>query len=65
MPIERKRVVFDLTNGDSKPRFVGGVELPNWRDGPTMAEYIERLRGEGWHLVGKGAGQEYVFERVS
>ncbi len=63
MSTQRLRVRFDLTDHSLKPRFVDGQELPNWRDGPEMSEYIKRLMDEGWALTGTLGGRELVFER--
>ncbi len=63
MPTEHKRVRFDLTDHEMKPRYVDGKELPNWRDGPQMGDYIKQLWDEGWHLTGAASGRELIFER--
>jgi hypothetical protein len=63
VPTERRRVRFDLTDNELKPRFVDGKELPNWRDGPNITDYIKQLRDEGWQLAGALSGRELIFER--
>ena len=35
-----------------RPHEVNGSELPNWRDGPAVGEYLNRVGAEGWELVG-------------
>ena len=39
-----------------RARWVNGEELPNWRKGPTLHEYANRLGQEGWELVQVGPG---------
>lgn len=63
MPTQRRRISLDLTDHKFKPRFVDGQELPNWREGPEMVDYVKQLAGEGWQLIVHGAGQEFIFER--
>ncbi len=62
MPTQRRRVRFDLSGDTAKPRFVDGQELPNWRDGPEMVDYITRLMREGWKLT-EGNDRLLIFER--
>ena len=38
-----------------RPHEVDGVELPDWRAGPAIAEYLNRVGAEGWELVGFAA----------
>jgi hypothetical protein len=63
MPNQRRRVRADLADHILKPRFIDGQELPNWRDGPEMTDYIKQLAREGWQLVVRGSGHEFIFER--
>ncbi len=65
MPKIERRVYFDLANGDMKPRRVDGQELPNWKAGPTMRDYIKQMQGEGWQLTRQLSQHVYVFERDS
>jgi hypothetical protein len=40
-----------VTNdGEFRPRFANDQELDNWREGPTMYEYANRLGERGWEL---------------
>jgi hypothetical protein len=32
-------------------RFVDGRERSNWKNGPTLREYLEQVGKEGWELV--------------
>jgi hypothetical protein len=57
------RVQFDLTDHEIKPRFVDGREMPDWEDGPTMADYIKQLASEGWAVAQRLDSDLYVFER--
>jgi len=41
-----------------RPRFVNGVELKDWTEGPTMHEYISALGQEGWELTTASAGEK-------
>jgi hypothetical protein len=34
-----------------RPRWVNDEELPNWKKGPTIYEFSNRLGREGWELV--------------
>ncbi len=63
MPTQQRRVRFDLTDSELKPRFIDGKEPPNWRDGPNITDYIKQLMDEGWHLTGASSGRELIFER--
>jgi hypothetical protein len=31
-----------------KPYSVNGQELPDWRDGPSLAEYLQAMHKQGW-----------------
>ena len=41
-----------------RPRFVDGVELKDWTEGPIMHEYISTLGDEGWELTTACAGEK-------
>ncbi len=62
MPKREIRVVFDLVDGDLKPRFVNGQELPNWRDGPEMVEYVRQKEDEGCCIKSALGPQSYIFD---
>ncbi len=62
MPSDELRVVFDLTDGDYKPRFVNGQELPDWENGPSLADYISQKTDEGCCLKTSVGPQTYIFE---
>jgi hypothetical protein len=48
-----------------KVRYVNHEELPNWRDGPPLHEYMNQLGDQGWELVGFDTyGQAMVFKRA-
>ena len=34
-----------------RPRYVNGQELPNWKKGQTIYEYMNQLGEQGWELV--------------
>lgn len=64
MPTQSRRVRVELADRMLKPRFVDGQELPNWREGSTIGDYIRQLFDEEWHLTrGDGSDRELVFER--
>ncbi len=57
------QVKFDDTgDGTWKPRYVNGQEIPDWKKGPEMKDYIRDLVNGGWSPV-TGVGDKYVFER--
>ncbi len=64
MCTQLRRVRFDLVEDGAKPRFIDGRELPNWRDGPEMVEYIRQLMNEGWNLKA-GNSCMLIFERLA
>ncbi len=39
---------FDIVDQTLKPRFVDGEELPNWRQGPDILEYIRQMALQWW-----------------
>lgn len=62
-PKEKLQVKFDdVGDGTWKPRYVNGQEVPNWKNGPDMTDYIRELMHKGWSPV-TGVGDKYVFER--
>ncbi len=46
-----------------KPRTINGRDVPQWADGPSMLEFIDRVQREGWRLVSATAGGVTTFER--
>jgi hypothetical protein len=56
------RVVFDLADKILKPRFVNGQELPNWKDGPDMVEYVRQKEHEGCCMKISMGPQTYIFD---
>ncbi len=51
MPKQTMKIRFDRVGANIKPRALDGRDLPNWREGPIMAEYLRHLRREGWRLI--------------
>lgn len=41
-----------------RPRYLNGVELDQWMDGPLMHEYIDRRGEEGWELTTACSGMK-------
>lgn len=35
-----------------RPRSVNDDELPGWKEGPEILEYLNQLGAEGWEMVG-------------
>jgi hypothetical protein len=36
---------------EGRPRFVNGLEIPNWQQGPTLFVAVNHLFQKGWELV--------------
>ena len=34
-----------------RPKLINEVEVKDWKTGPYMMDYINRLGGEGWELI--------------
>lgn len=47
-------------------RYQNHQEVPNWRQGPPLYEYVNQLGAEGWELVGLQGyqNQDMVFKRA-
>ncbi len=50
---------FDIVDQTLKPRFVDGEELPNWRQGPDILDYIRQMALQWWLVTG-GSGRELI-----
>jgi hypothetical protein len=62
---EHLSVVFS-TDGVGKTmwaRFINNQELTDWKNGPTMQDYIRQLGEEGWELVTIETGGLFWFKR--
>jgi hypothetical protein len=45
-------LLLDTDGGrDKLPRFLNGIEIRNWRRGPSLVEFINQLGDQGWELV--------------
>ena len=68
---EYRYVWANLTERAYRPQEVDGEELPDWREGPGLGQYLSRLGAEGWELVGfaaegppaRGVSLHLVFKR--
>ncbi len=51
-----------------KVRYRGGIEVPDWRDGPDLPEALEAAAAEGWRLYdrepGAAPGEYAIFHLV-
>lgn len=62
-PEEKLQVRFDdIGDGTWKPRYVNGNEVPDWKGGPEMTDYIRDLVNQGWSVIA-GVGDKYLFQR--
>ncbi len=59
-------VQFDLTRDQKslKPRYIQGQEIPDWENGPDMANYIRMMRQRGYQNITKSHDEVYIFRRV-
>ena len=51
-----------ITEEDYKPKSVNGRDLPNWKSGPHISDYLNTLGGQGWEATGLGVqGNHFYF----
>jgi hypothetical protein len=50
---EYREVIFRDYRG-WRARAVNGVELGDWKNAPTIVEYLQQAGSEGWELVSMG-----------
>jgi hypothetical protein len=55
---EYREVTFREFRG-WRPRFVDGRERWDWKEAPTMLDYLRQAGDEGWELVSVGAEHHY------
>lgn len=64
---EYREVVFRDYRG-WRARVVNGVELGDWKNAPTIVEYLEQAGRDGWELVSMGERhnnhKEAYFKRL-
>jgi hypothetical protein len=41
-----------------RPRFVDGVAVENWTEGPLMHEYLAKMGADGWELTSACSGEK-------
>lgn len=51
------RVVSFQEHRGWRARYVDGVELPGWLEGPLVHEYLAEIAAQGWELAGVTSGQ--------
>ena len=47
-----------------RPRCIDGHELRDWKDGPSLRDYLDHLGAEGWEMTGileAGRGERNVY----
>jgi len=44
-------VTFHMEGGISRPRRINQNELPNWKRGPSIWDYLNQMGREGWEVV--------------
>jgi hypothetical protein len=64
-------ITTDLEKSIWRPRFVNGIELPDWKKGLPIPEYANQLGEQGWELIvstiveaGSPYTYRYVFKRL-
>jgi hypothetical protein len=45
--------------GGYRPRYVNGVEQPNWKRLPLIRDYLNQLGEQGWELAGVGSRENH------
>lgn len=40
-----------FSGGGWKPKYENGVEIPNWKNGLDIADYLNKKGNEGWELI--------------
>lgn len=46
----------------SRPRFINGNELKDWKKGPELSVHLNQLGEQGWELI-QINGVEYIYKR--
>jgi hypothetical protein len=55
-PREYRVVSFQEHRG-WRARYVDGVEVSNWLEGPLVHEYLAEMAAQGWELISATSGQ--------
>lgn len=53
---EYKVVSFQEYRG-WRPRYVNGLELPNWMEAPLLHDYLDQMGADGWELATASSGE--------
>lgn len=48
---EQKWDYLHIVSEEGRPRYVNGLEIPNWQQGPTLFAAVNHLFRKGWELV--------------
>ena len=40
-----------------RPRYVNGVELPDWMECPLLHDYLDQIGADGWELAAASSGE--------
>ncbi len=59
---EYREVIFREFRG-WRPRYVDGRERWDWKDAPTILDYLRQVGAEGWELV--SVGEVHNFQKTA
>jgi len=50
-----------MDNNEYKARLLNGREIPDWKKGPPLSDYLNILGEQGWELIDT---TPYTFKRL-
>ena len=53
---EYKVVSFQEYRG-WRPRYINGIELPNWMESPLLHDYLDQISADGWDFAAASSGE--------